>query len=434
MPSREKNLRAFVGLIGEAMESLANKHEKQGISWPALGYVHKVKEETVKGMMPIVVSGGTELGHGEGYSTKGEHETIRRGGVKIAEFIKEPGNLFEGDRLNKRMGAVLVHEYCHGLQDAAMENMPETIRAMIPIASIEHANQALAMSVWDEMNRIVTSNDNEYVAIRERLQKQDAEAFEELPEIDPEVMRYQDRVSKYPGAIFMEQHPEYFKENSIEADVDEGHLMDLAEHVSRQVSASNEWDMPLSLRATMADKWLAGKIDGIDQFMGTMGEETGELLEPFGLDTGEQVENIVGFYERELKHWSEIERLGSMKGRQLSPGEMDGLRDFVIKNEIAQDLEAIKPEQLVDFALAHKVGELEANREGIERAADVLGARLHELHKMGRDPEAKLKLFADPQTRNILDEIRSKAKKKEEGKFRESGKKTMDRVKARHLI
>ena len=442
MEAKEKHLQAFVSLIGEAMGSLAERHKAEGLGWPAPEFVRRLKEETARRMIPLIVTGGSELSHGGGYRTEGMHEDLIRGGVKVGEFIKEPSNLFKPDgTINEKMGAVLVHEYCHALQDAAMEGMPETKKAMVPIPSIEHANQALADWVWKEMYEIMHSDEPHYVEIRERLKKAHKDAFDKLPQIDPETMRYQDMASKYPGWMFMAQHPEYFKEKGIEADVKDEHLESLAKDVARQVRAAEDnEDIPTMLRQSMDNQVIIGKIGGIEQFMKTYGKEADKILKPFKPAEGEHAENIVGFYARELKHLREIDKLVGMKTRinDLHPEELKALYDFAEKRELAADVRSLKRHELVDFALAHKFGELDANREGIAQAEGILGARLRELHRMGRDPEAKLERFADPEMRKFLDDMRSedgrlremrdRGKGWEDGKFKEDGKDILDRM------
>ena len=108
MEERAKQLDAFVSLIGEAMSSLAERHKKMGLSWPAPEFVKKLKEETANGMIPLIVTAGDELSHGNGYRTEGMHEDFIRGGVKVGEVILEPSNTFNSDgTINERNAQVL---------------------------------------------------------------------------------------------------------------------------------------------------------------------------------------------------------------------------------------------------------------------------------------------------------------------------------------
>ncbi|MCK4326960.1 MAG: hypothetical protein KAW41_00615 [Candidatus Diapherotrites archaeon] len=118
---REKNLQAFVALIGEAMDVLAEKHKDTKHPWPDPGYVKKLKKRTAEGKIPLIVEPGSELSRSGKYKTMGVHERLTRGGRQVGEFIKVPENLFHSDgTINERMGAILVHEYSHALQNVAM--------------------------------------------------------------------------------------------------------------------------------------------------------------------------------------------------------------------------------------------------------------------------------------------------------------------------
>jgi len=118
---REKNLQAFVGLIGEAMDVLAEKHRGTKHQWPNPEYVKKLKHRTAEGKIPLIVEPGSELAKSKKFRTMGMHERLTRGGRQVGEFIKVPENLFRKDgAINERMGAILVHEYSHALQNVAM--------------------------------------------------------------------------------------------------------------------------------------------------------------------------------------------------------------------------------------------------------------------------------------------------------------------------
>lgn len=406
MPApKERNVGAFVGLIGEGMALLSKKHENVKGHWPAPQYVNILKTETAEGKIPLIVEPGSELARSGGFVTKGVHERRLRGGVQVGESIKLPSNLFNPDgTINEDAGAVLVHEYGHALQNVALRDMPESERARIPIASVEYSNQALAMSVWGEMAKIrnATQADGEYWEAKQKLVREyGGDVFKSMPRVDRSTMRYQDRMSRYPGEFFMEEHPEFFeeKEGKLEVEVRERYFGALRNKVLRQFKAAeNGVDLNDSVSSILRNRVESGELKGFDEYMLGRHAEAAKELEGFKPATEApdmaEAQQVLTFYKREVEHLREISRLEEMHGKlergQLPSRELAVLHDFAVRNELVKDVWGIKHGELIDFAISHKLGELEANRMGIEEAAGMLGRRLRELHETGYFPEDKL--------------------------------------------
>ena len=415
---------------------LAAKHVGSKHAWPSRENVDTLKRETAEGMIPLIVQEGDALSSSGRYRTMGTHETLTRGGVQVGEFIRLPSNLFEGEKVNEDRAAVLVHEYCHALQNVSMRNLPEMQRARIPIPSIEYANQALAMKAWDEMSRIKNAGRRDGVywdAKRDLIKEFGKNVFNDLPDVMPKTMRYQDRMSRFPGVFFMEEHPDFFeeKEKRLEVRVREKYFKNIEENLMKQYNAAqtgyniNEAITKKTFRKTWENKKARRYDDFLVNLWGTTQTELNAFKPELGNGELAEAKDILHFYEREAEHLREISRLEEMRLKlergQLPSRELVILHDYATRNEFQNllgDFRGIKHERLIDYALSHKLGQIEANRITLEEAAGMLGRVVRGMHETGYMPEEK---FAE-----IIERQKwwdSPARKRELEGLREMGRK-----------
>ncbi|MFC2175075.1 hypothetical protein ACFLQ2_04405 [archaeon] len=470
---KKRSMDAFVDLIGRAMKSLAERHEGMGHEWPDSQFVNELAEQANNGRLPVVVVEGENLGKDKG-TILGTTTVIYRNGLPTSEFIKEPSNLFNEDgTIRKSMAPVLVHEYCHALQNMSMKNLTAEQRAQVPVATIEHANQALAISVWEEIKKIMrpeeaAAAEREWYAKKSKSWRgQHKEAVNWVPEAETETMAFQDKVSRYPGDIFIRQNKEWFEDKGRISVQIKSDSMPMKELARQWAAAKDSVDVPDEMDGLVRGMLLKkavrkrspvkdfmryigggnGKRSPLKDFMGYVGtgsqsqiKDMAGYMRERGIVSGELLgeftpeprkDALTRFVMGELKHRREIGRLDEMRER-LDRGQMDirdlnALHDFAVKKGFGEHIEWARKTQgegtkeyahtLIDFAKVHKIGELERGRMSVERAAGVLGTRLKILHNTGYFPEDHIKEIYErekylhtPERERMLEGIREKAR------------------------
>lgn len=313
----------------------------------------------------------------------------------------------------------------------------EKARAMVPMRYMEAANAEITLKVGREMHHIMGATPNDrtkegrmYWERKQRLiRRYGKKTIDATPSMDPKIMEFQDRRTRFPSMIFTSQNPEFFEEGKVKAEPKEEHMKTIWSLVERQQRAADKGeDVPKSVYRSARQKFWANKFKGIDQYYGDIRKEENKVLEKYGL-SGEPHENtplIVHFYKRELGHLRTIANLEAMKGRlrneRLSGADMMALGSFAEKNKLAEDIRKIDHRELLGRSVAFKLGQLEQNRINIREAAGILGGELKRLHDTGYFPEDKLaeiwekqKYWGDKKKRDMLWEMKKLGHEHEPG-------------------
>ncbi len=426
---KAKRLNALFGFIGKSMQVYAVNQSARNRPGPDLEHVNSLVERTQKGKLPIVIEEGSYLSKNGNFLTKGEFQRLVKGGMQVGEFIRIPANLFNEDgSFNPEQVAVLVHELGHALQNEALKDMPESVRRKISVAETEHYNQALAIGVWDHMSHIQKANEkSDFWGAKQELAKLYGEDLNLLPEINTETMKYQDRVSKFPGSSYLrrvdpELYEDFYEGAGINVKLKED-AAPLRDFMKQLQADKKKIDVNQRIMQEILETHSQG--DFVD-YINSRNQTVTNVLNKFKpiAQVPESDHELVEFYKQELNVLGSLAKLEKLREQfhdtKLPVSELENLHDYAVKQQFSDLLNHKHQEDLIDFVAAHKIGELEANRALLEdpRAIEQrLGGYLRKQHEMGFFPEDHMEWLAkgDPKKQKVLEDIRVRARERAKG-------------------
>ena len=444
---RKRVLDAVASLFCLGYTVLAKERKRFEHAYPKMEYVNKLREKANEGALNVLVVPGSALERKGRFITMGENITLRQRGMEIANFIKEPAILFEGDsaKLNKEMMMVLGHEYSHTLANMSINELPEEIRKRLSIADIEGANALLTMDMLEKVSEILNAKEgSKYWELKQEFLKRFGDVVDYIPRITRSDIIKFDKTQKYPGLWFKRRvetiMPDFFKwERGINPKLSRKGVEEIKRALILQEKVAKEGeDVVNYVREQTLKELVRGNITDLDSYFTIRARSIEEILSkgrpPDMKELREpekfRVKAISRFKKGDLEHLTAINELEMWRkklerGQRLPSDILLSLENFARKEKFHRYINELKDAHreraLVDFAIAHRVGRMFGNRDKVERSLGILGAKLRELHETGYRPEeyweritSRERYLPEP-AREKLREMFERGRRKEEG-------------------